>query len=96
MMSIEMVQKPQNCIIQKISSNVSQTLLSLLGTRKKAFLSTSNVIILQSVHPTLAKKICTCSLSSLGQDHTLKSTIFFINFLFGLLELEILQIWGVF
>jgi uncharacterized membrane protein len=46
--------KPQNCVVQKFCTKVSQTLLFVLGTKKKSFLSISNVIISQFVWSTFA------------------------------------------
>jgi hypothetical protein len=42
--------KPQSCVVQKVCTKGGQTLLSLPGTREKLILSTSNIIVSQSVH----------------------------------------------
>jgi hypothetical protein len=47
--------KAQSSIVQKFCTTGGQSLLSLLGTSKKTFLSTSNVIISQSVRSTFLK-----------------------------------------
>jgi hypothetical protein len=47
--------KAQSCIVQNFCTTGGQSLLSLPGTSKKNFLSTSNVIISQSMQSTFWK-----------------------------------------
>jgi hypothetical protein len=47
--------EPQNCIVEKFCATGGQSQLSLLGIVEKTFLSTSNVIISQSVRSTFLK-----------------------------------------
>jgi hypothetical protein len=47
--------KDHNCVVQNFCAKGGQSLLSLLGTMEKTFVSTSNVIISQFMWSTLTK-----------------------------------------
>jgi hypothetical protein len=66
--------KPQNGVVQKISTKGSQAVLSLPGTREKAFsfhFKCYNNLTVRVVN--FYETFCTCSPSSLGQDLIVKS-----------------------
>jgi hypothetical protein len=64
--------KPQNCIVEKLPWMV-KVYYPCRAEWKKTFLSTSNVIISQSVWSTFAKHFAHVLLSSLGQDLAIES-----------------------
>jgi hypothetical protein len=80
--------RPQNCVVESFCTKGGQCLLSLSGTRKKNFSFYFKCYNLTICAVNFFETFCTCSLSSLGQDITIKIAI--LNFFssFGLLELE--------
>ena len=64
--------KPQNCIVEKFCTKGGQSLLSLLGTRKKNFSFHFKRYNLTICAVNFFETFCTCSPSSLGQDLMVK------------------------
>jgi hypothetical protein len=80
--------KPQSYIVETFCTTGGQSLLSLPGTVEKNF-----SVHLKPYHLTFREvnffeTFCTCSPSNLGQDLTVKISIFILFFPFKLLELE--------
>jgi hypothetical protein len=80
--------KAQSCVVQKFCAKYYQNLLSLLGTMEKNFSLHFKRYNLTIRADNFCETFCTCFPSSLGQDLTIKIAIYFLFFIFGLLELE--------
>jgi hypothetical protein len=72
-MCILMVQKPQNCIVEKFGTTGGQSMLSLPGTVEKNFSFNFKRYNLTIRAVNCRETFCTCSSSSLVQDPIVES-----------------------